>query len=323
MTVLGIDGGGTKTAAVVCGLDGQVLARAEAGPSNPTVMKADEFSAVLSGLFNELRARDGAAFGQISAAHFGMSGVTESGNERLVEETARQFLPDGCRLSVSNDSLNALMSGTLGAPGIVQVAGTGAVTYSLDDAGGEHRVGGWGWLAGDEGSGYDLGIRSLRSVFRAYDGRGPETGLTASVLGHFGVASVPELIPVLYGDGGGVHPRSRIAPLGRYVTELARTDEAAGGIVRVACDGFFDSIVACFRKSEFHGSEIPVVLAGGVFTDFGVFEEELEKLRAGSGFRFRFVRPVLPPVGGAAIAPLGLDRRDAEAFAARFNGSYG
>ncbi|MET3576151.1 BadF/BadG/BcrA/BcrD ATPase family protein [Bhargavaea ullalensis] len=322
MTVLAIDGGGTQTAAVLCGLDGRVLARAEAGPSNPTVMSPGEFAAVLSGLIGRLRAADPEAFEQLAFLHAGMSGVMESGGGRLVREAAGKLLPAGCRLSVSNDSVNALMAGTLGAPGIVQVAGTGAITYSLDEAGAEHRVAGWGWLFDDRGSGFDLGIEALRSVFRAYDGRGAETALTRAVLKHFGVAEVPDLIPLLYGDEG-VHPRSLVAPLGRCVVELAREDAAAGAIVRRACGEFWECVVSCFRRSAFSGSSVPVVLAGGVFSDFGLFRGELEQLRAGSGYEFRFVAPKMPPVGGAAIAPLELAPGAAEAFAEKFNETYG
>ncbi|SIT72248.1 BadF/BadG/BcrA/BcrD ATPase family protein [Edaphobacillus lindanitolerans] len=321
MTILAIDGGGTKTAAVLCELDGRVLARLEAGPSNPTVMQPGEFVLALSEVFERLRSMEPEAFGRLAFVQAGMSGVTENGNERLVKEAADRFLPAGCRLSVSNDSVNALMAGTLGTPGIVQVAGTGAITYSLDEEGRAHRVAGWGYLFDDEGSGYDLGNQALRCVFRAYDGRGRETALTGAVLNHFGVPAVPDLIPLLYGSGG-MHPRSLVAPLGRYVVELARTDEAAGSIVRRASEGFYECVVSCFRKSAFAGSDVPVVLAGGVFSDFELFFGELERLRSGSGHEFRFVRPKMPPVGGAAIAPLKLDLSEAEAFAEKFNGSY-
>lgn len=321
MTVLAIDGGGTKTAAVITTLEGQVLAQVQAERSNPTTMTPDEFRLIMTGILDDLCKQNKDAYKALSYAHAGMSGVTENNNEQLLRSTVEPHLPDGCGFTISNDSVNCLMAGTLGAPGIVQVAGTGAITYSLDENGGGQRTAGWGYLFDDEGSGFDLGIQALKKVFKAYDGRGAETQLTEKLLQHFEVESVPEIIEAVY--GGEDHARSIVAPLGRYVTELFYRDAESASIVRGATKGFFHSIVSCFKKSTFSNSDIPVILAGGVFTDFELFRTELERLRAETDYLFRF-RPLnMQPVGGAAIAPLNLTAAKAEAFARTFNDSYG
>lgn len=320
MTVLAIDGGGTKTAVVLTTLEGQVLAQVQAGSSNPTTMTSDEFMLLMTGLLDNLRKQDKAAYEALSFAHAGMSGVTENKNEKLLRSTMEPHLPNGCRFTISNDSVNCLMAGTLGRAGIVQVAGTGAITYSLDENGGEHRTAGWGYLFDDEGSGFDLGIQALKKVFKAYDGRGAETQLTDKVLQHFGVEAVPEIIEVVY--GGENHARNIVAPLSSYVTGLFHRDSEAASIVRQAAEGFFNSIVSCYKKSVFSDSDIPVILAGGVFTEFELFRTELERLRAKTDYLFRFMPLNMQPVGGAAIAPLKLNPNEAEAFARTFNGSY-
>jgi len=320
VTILAIDGGGTKTAVALTTLEGKVLAQAQTGRSNPTTMTTDQFSSTMTGLLEEIRWQNQKAYDALSYAHAGMSGVTENNNEPLLRNTVEPHLPDGCRFSISNDSVNCLMAGTLGSPGIVQVAGTGAITYSLDERGQEHRTGGWGYLFDDEGSGFDLGIQALKKVFKAYDGRGAATQLTDRLLRHFGVDTVPEMIGIVYGEEE--HSRNIVSRLGSYVTELFYKDEEAASIVRQASERFFHSIESCFKKSVFHSSEIPVILAGGVFTDFKLFHSELERLRGKTDYQFRFKPLYMQPVGGAAIAPLKLTAPEAEAFADTFNRSY-
>src|SRR5690625_7894553 len=84
----------------------------------------------------------------------------------MIEELTNHKLP----ITVHHDAVTALYSGTLGEEGIVQIAGTGAITFGLTNAGEEMRVGGWGHLFSDHGSGYMIGRDALEKVFLAYDG---------------------------------------------------------------------------------------------------------------------------------------------------------
>ena len=93
------------------------------------------------------------------------------------------------RVLVVNDALVALEAGAPGEPGVVIISGTGSIAYGRNAAGEAARSGGWGYVLGDEGSGYWIGRAALRAVLREADERGPKTALTPLLLEHFGVAA--------------------------------------------------------------------------------------------------------------------------------------
>ena len=91
------------------------------------------------------------------------------------------------------------MAGAPSGPALALICGTGSIVYGRTVTGELLRAGGWGYLFGDEGSGYAIGIAALRAVMRAYDGRGRETLLSELVLGRYGLHTPPELIQAIYG----------------------------------------------------------------------------------------------------------------------------
>ena len=84
------------------------------------------------------------------------------------------------RVLVVNDALVALEAGAPGQPGVVIISGTGSIAYGRNAAGEAARAGGWGYVLGDEGSGYWIGRAALRAVLRAADERGPDDGADAA-----------------------------------------------------------------------------------------------------------------------------------------------
>ena len=92
----------------------------------------------------------------------------------------------------------ALQAGVGDAAGIVIVSGTGSIAYGRNEHGEASRAGGWGYVLGDEGSGYWIGRLALRAVVRHADGRGRVTSLTPRLLAHFGVERAAELIHKVY-----------------------------------------------------------------------------------------------------------------------------
>jgi hypothetical protein len=109
--------------------------------------------------------------------------------------------------------------------GTVVVAGTGAVAQGRDAEGTVHRTGGWGYLAGDEGGGYDLGVRALRAVYRSLDGRGPETRLTPLLLGHYGASDLHHMRELIYRSST---TRAHIAASATAVAEAAAAGDDIG-----------------------------------------------------------------------------------------------
>ncbi|MFJ7668575.1 N-acetylglucosamine kinase [Lysinibacillus sp. NPDC097195] len=318
MYVLAIDGGGTKTIATISTDCGHIIALAETGKSNPTAMSLEQFTETITELINDLKRQRLHEFQDITKCHAGLSGVTENNNEIMTHALLTSLLPKGCQLSLSNDGLNALYAGTFGQPGIVQIAGTGAITLSIDASGRMERTAGWGYIFDDEGSGYDIGIRTLKAVFKAFDNRGPETLLTAAVLDYFQVQAVPQIIEVVYGER---HPRDTISPLSKIAIECAkRGDEEANTIINQICHVFYQSIEACYKKNPL-AEQVNVVLAGGVFHELKLFSEKLVAIDKKHSNRYNFMGAYSLPVGGAALAALQLPNHEAKLFIDQYNAS--
>lgn len=308
MYVLGIDGGGTKTAAIVADKNGTVYIAAEAGRSNPNTLSKEEFKTVMIGLLKQLCEQNEAIYRKISVCFAGMAGVGESNRHFEVKSLLASQLPSGTSIFIENDAVNALYSGTLGGPGIVQISGTGAITVGLNETGETARVGGWGYLFDDDGSGYDLGKQALRSAFQAYDGRGEPTALTPKLLAYFQADRIPDLIEKIY---IGQHPRTIIAPLSKIVVDTALgKDPVALRIVENASKKMAHSIVTCHSKLFAEEETVKVVLSGGVFTNFGLFSRMIEQYTRSQKPNLQYIPSVISPVGGAVAA--GLTKKGVE-----------
>lgn len=300
--VLAIDGGGTSTRGIIADEAGNIHAKIIVGKSNPTTMTIEQYEAVIIEVITGLSNENNKAFEEVSCCFLGISGVKELKLEDFTRSLLQRYYDESVSIIIENDACIALYSGTLGMPGIVQIAGTGAITYCKDPQQKEVRSGGWGFLFDDEGSGYDLAIKALNAVFRAFDFRGPETELTSKIMNHFQVNEVPAIIACIYNDA---HPRTIIAPLSKYVEQAAvNGDDVANGIIEQACEHYLDAITACINQTQWQNEEIPVVLAGSVFTNFELYNRLLTSSAKLRQLNCNFIQPKLLPVGGAVIGGL-------------------
>ena len=318
MYVLGIDGGGTRTTGIVADEYGSVYMQAVTGRSNPNTLTEKEFENVISGLLLELKNKDADIYDQITVCFAGMAGVGESGRDAEVARLLRTFLPNDTLVFVQNDAFNALYAGTLGETGIVQIAGTGAITFGINDEQKKVRSGGWGYLFDDEGSGFYLGNEALRAVFKEFDHRGPTTSLTSAFVNHFQVEKVPDIIDKVYGEE---HSRTVISPLARFVVEAAAADdEVAKNILSNACEKMMRSIQSCHSQLFAPDHPTTIVLSGGVFTNTEIFIDTFNELAQGELPNVSFEQTQVPPVGGAIIAGLKSQRLAVEEqFVRRLN----
>jgi N-acetylmuramic acid 6-phosphate etherase len=268
---LGIDGGGTHTVALLAapsptgGLPPtggwSLLGRGEAGPSN---LHAVGVGQALHGL-NQAVDRAFAAAGfprtPVAAACLGLAGAGRADDQAAVRAwTERVQLAQ--RVDVTSDAALLLAAGTPDAWGLALVAGTGSMAYGRTPDGRSARAGGWGYLLGDEGSGYALALSGLRAVARAADGRGPATGLTQQFLTRLGLNRPPELIPTVY---QGSWDRAALAGLAPLVLEAAEAhDTVAAALVAEAAGELAGAAAAVARELAIETSPLPLALAGGV-----------------------------------------------------------
>ncbi|MGM8215102.1 N-acetylglucosamine kinase [Bacillaceae bacterium W0354] len=298
--VIGIDGGGTKTKALMADSNGEIYGSVIAGPSNPNAVDPKELEHTIRFIFSQLESQNEQAFNQVKFCFAGMAGVGE-GNTRnalhvVIEKVCKEYhMP----YHLHNDGVNALYAGTFGEPGIVLISGTGSISYGLSQDNKFKRVGGWGYLFDDLGSGYDLGKQALMAVFQSFDGREEATVLTDMIKRHFNVNDVPSIIPAVYQDP---KPRSVIAPLSRLVMDAYdQGDSVAITIVENAAHDL-THIIKAMQHRLFHAStDHDVILSGGIFTRQDVFVP-LMKQQFNEGVNFK--RLEHEPVVGAVVAAL-------------------
>jgi N-acetylglucosamine kinase-like BadF-type ATPase len=271
LSVLGIDAGGTKTVCQLANENGEVLAEARRGGANLQAVGELEVEKVLHEVMEE-------AIGDReivpAAICLGIAGVDRPDDAGVVRAIMRR-IGYKARCLVVNDALVALEAGAPAQPGIVVIAGTGSIAYGRNDRNQAARAGGWGFMLGDEGSGYWIGRAALRAVLREADRRGPATRLTALLLDYYGVPRAQDLIHEVY--HGTLRP-SAIASLAQCVqSAFSAGDEVAIGILRSAADQLESSGLSVARRLEMVGSEFPFVLSGGMFRAVPWLEEELSR----------------------------------------------
>lgn len=301
--VAGIDGGGTSTTAVIADSDGKIVAKASSGPINLNAVEEKVIIQTLTGLMQNLRKQDTKAFEGITCLFAGVSGA---GNDKAISKLQRMLqmiVPRHVSIRVEPDTINALYSGTYGAPGIVQIAGTGSITYGINRSGERDRTGGWGYLFGDEGSGYDIGRRGFTAALKAYDGRGRNTILLEMIQTYFGIANPIDLVQQIYASNA---PKSEISPVSKLVFKAYQHgDTAASDIIADAADELNRSIRTLYGKLFAPGEKMDVVLCGGVFRDKDILPQLLES-RLASIPQLTIVKPDIEPVGGSVLGGLSI-----------------
>nr|WP_272917087.1 BadF/BadG/BcrA/BcrD ATPase family protein [Pontibacillus yanchengensis] len=294
---IGIDGGGSKTEAMMCDEKGVVVARTVGGSTNVKSRSTDAIKQTLKELFHDLFIQADVAYEHVTGVF-----VSSAGGDRLEDHERWQDwiyeVAPGIRgkMDVRNDAYGALASGTFSMEGTVLIAGTGSIAYSILD-GESRRVGGWGYLLGDEGSGYDLGRQALSKVAHMHDGLMElDLEFMQIMLTSLQVDSAAEVITAVYEDD---YPRRRIASLAEHVILLAQAGNAtARQIIGEALRSLLELV------DQVHSEDVPLVLSGGMFQSTfmrlafcNLFEKKYPHHHA-------IIHPDVPPVVGALVCAL-------------------
>lgn len=224
--LIGADVGGTKSAVAVS--DGEkIIGRAE-GPG--AAVRPGRALASASTIAEVVRSALGAA-GRLTGDVL-VVGAAGAGREPERDELQKALRSESVatQVEVTTDIEIALAAAFADGPGIVVSAGTGSVAVGRDRAGKRHRIGGYGWQMGDEGSGYAIGRAALGAVSRAVDGRSPKTGLSDRLLRATRSADFDALVRW----AAGASP-AEVAALAPHVLAVAAGgDQLAQGIIDYA-----------------------------------------------------------------------------------------
>jgi N-acetylglucosamine kinase len=297
--IVGVDGGGSKTAGLLVDREGHALAREVVGPTNYQIVGAAGIRGEISRLVHRLFAGAHVPEQELASMALGLAGVGRPGEPERVAQVV-----EGLRLArsvvVDHDAMIALVGALGDTPGLIVIAGTGSIALGRNALGQRARAGGWGYLVGDEGGGFFVAREALVAILKAHDGRGEGTQMTERILGKLELRSVEEIIPRVYRQGMSHDEMATLAPL---VFETARRgDTVARAIVQRAGRELGLMAAAVINRLGIKGT-VPIGLVGSLFKDkellLGSMRDALgEKITA------EFLEPRLDPVGGAALLAL-------------------
>ncbi|MEP6741552.1 MAG: BadF/BadG/BcrA/BcrD ATPase family protein [bacterium] len=260
--VVGVDGGGTKTHAVILDLNLKLLGEGIAGPSNPLRVGVVKAAAAIREAVDtaceaaRLRRTD------LVAAEVGLAGVRRL-ELRARMQDALKSISIG-EVVIVGDADIALYGATEGEPGLVVIAGTGSICCGRNARGKQACAGGWGPIAGDEGGGAWIARRALRAIAHATDGRGLATSLSNAACSYFHVTNPEDLSTAIYSPST---TNEVLAGFGKFVIEAAKAkDRVANEILFEAGKELGLAATAVIRKLKLEQESFPVGYVGGVFT---------------------------------------------------------
>ncbi len=274
---VGVDGGATRTRILLTDGSGTPLARSEGKGSLVGLPNQDIVVERLAEAVGGLVAGAGGAL-PVDGLCVGLAGA---GREATRQEVAELLKGVGVarRVLVRQDGEVAFHDAFGERPGILLIGGTGSVAHARTPDGKHHRVGGWGALLGDEGSGFSLGAEGLRAALRGHEGRGPATRLTPVLFEAAGITNPDELLA--WSREG---EKARVAALSPQIAQVAEEgDPVAIQLVEAAVQALVDHLDAL--RPRFGPDDPIVALVGGLVQPGGPLREHLVGRLEGVGCR--------------------------------------
>lgn len=264
---LGVDGGQSSTTALIADASGRVIGSGRSGPCNHVAASEarNKFIRVIAQCVGEARRAAGLEpDSPFEGACLGFSGGPADKDAIIAEilQIKHRF--------VTHDGLIALTGATSGAPGVITIGGTGSISFGRNAQGRMGRVGGWGFIFGDEGGGFDLVRQALRAALRMEEGWGPKTALHALLLEAGQSRNANELLHKFYTPE---FPRDKVASMTPLIEQAAKDgDQVAADLLSVAAQQLASSSAACRRMLFDDAEPARISWVGGVFKIGAVLE---------------------------------------------------
>ena len=248
----------------------------------------------------------------INAICLGLAGVGRTEDIAVVKLLFNQLqssknLPINWILAESNivichDALIALVGGIGHPVGIVVAAGTGSIVFGRNHQGETKRVGGWGYILGDEGSAYKIAIAGMQAALKSYDGREISTSLIESFKQHLSLASIEDLIEVIYRQSLGVKEIAALAPI--VDLAAAEGDEVANKIIDDAVKELVKATSTVIDAIFSSDSVFEVVTTGSVWQGKSKMQERFAISLIKKFPRIKVIFPKNEPAYGASLLAL-------------------
>ncbi len=263
--VVGVDGGGTKTQAVILDFNSSVIGEGLAGPSNPLRVGISSAAAAVRDAIDRACEMAQVRRTDLLAAQVGLAGARRPAlSARMRDALAALGVAE---VIVVGDADIALYGATEGKPGLIVIAGTGSICCGINARGRRECAGGWGPIAGDEGGGSWISRRALRAIAHATDGRGPATALTEAACSYFHVTNPNDLSTAIYAP---TITNESLAGFGRDVIVAAKAkDRVAREILTRAGKELGLMAAAVVRNLKLERETFQVAYVGGIFRTGG------------------------------------------------------
>ena len=288
---LGIEGGGTRTTVVLADAKGQVLKEAVFGPANLRLMSDGDLRERLG----EINKR----FPKVSGIGIGLAGARTESQWKKVEKAASAFWKK-IPIQVTHDLEIAWAAGQTTksracVASILILSGTGSCVYGKSLGGDLQRLGGWGHLLGDKGSGYEIGLRGLKAVVFYHDLDGRWTRLGESLLAATGCNE-----PIDFIDWVQAAPKGDVAALAKVLFEAAaKRDPIARDILEGAVGSLAKDAVRVAKKLNGKDGPTAFVFAGSVLTEQAGFRKKVQQAIKAKLANVHFSKSDHPSVMGA------------------------
>lgn len=298
---LGIDGGGSKTAAVLCDETGKTAASFVGGSINfnaiGTERTRQNLKAVVDGVLKGFT-------GTLSAAVIGSAALAERADEALTRTVCEGIIPCD-RVVMESDVFIGLEAMRCKGPVAMVISGTGSMAAGRKADGTVIHTGGWGYLLGDEGSGYAMALDGIKAAIRGDEGTGDKTALTADLLAFFDVRETAELIDIFYNPAP---EPSRVAKFAPFVLKNAEAgDEAALRIMNDHALSLAKTVNALLARLP---AGTPLGLWGGIFQNSEIYREAFARAVNAEYPQTAVGLLPVPPEYGAAFAAMAYDEQE-------------
>lgn len=288
---LGIDGGGTKTHAVVIDEKFNIVYECHFPGTYIIIAGDEEFTNIMNTIYTQAQEFTNNSIKHIFCALAGYGEFKNDNDkiERILKSTFKET-----PFKVLNDSVGVWAGGLLCQDGIGLIAGTGSNCCGIKNQ--EYvRVGGWGYLAGDEASAYWIALKTVNAYMRMFDGRMEETILKHEMDEKFNLSKDHNVLNLIYREMDCQRPE--IAQIAKITSKAAQKGcPISTSILHEAAQEIYEHIKTTAKRMNVDTS-LPVTYTGGVFNSV-VFKEKLIQLL---GSEFTLHEPITNAATGSAI----------------------
>lgn len=278
VAVLAVDAGGTWCRAALCSKEGQILGFSQGGSCNYHSIGIEKATNTLAMVLSSLTKQQPL---QVSCAVLALAGL-DTKKDRIVLTSIVHNALSAAHIAadhvyLDNDAMLTL-KGSVGLnSGVIIAAGTGSIACGIAKDGQEVRVGGWGYRAGDEGSGYSIGKAAVTYILKAYDGRERPSGISTAVLSKMFLADEDELVNWVYSPAYSVQ---QIAALASVIVRLAEDgDQQAKKIIEHARQELEEMVLTAVRKLGLLSVPFKLVLSGGILQNSIIHQQFIKSIK--------------------------------------------